>query len=171
MHRQLQIRLTVSREIYIKCIIINFIFQLERKPPDHMSIVHGPIKSRNLKKSTEYSNFKSIECLICSRFITNSTSKLCCLNSNCELVSHISCLADLFLNSGDYIPVEGSCPFCNMKMKWGDLIRKMKGCHDSSSVDDIDEERFISDEENVCSQDKGFVDNNSRWLVDNDDDL
>lgn len=158
---------------YVKCGINLFFhfFQPERKPPDHMSIVHGPIKSRNLKKSTESSNFKSIECLICSRSITYSTSKLCCLNSNCELVSHICCLADLFLTPGDYVPIEGSCPSCNMKLKWGDLIRKMRGCRDASSDNVIDDEWLISDEEDICSQNRRFVDDNSRWLVDNEDDL
>ncbi|CAG9559151.1 unnamed protein product [Danaus chrysippus] len=37
------------------------------------------------------------------------------------------------LSPGEYIPIDGKCPQCDVNLKWGDLIRKMKGCLDSDS--------------------------------------
>uniref|UniRef100_A0A1E1W695 Structure-specific endonuclease subunit SLX1 homolog n=1 Tax=Pectinophora gossypiella TaxID=13191 RepID=A0A1E1W695_PECGO len=148
-------------------------FPPERKPPSHMTICQGPVKSRNLKKSNNKSEPINIECLLCSKSITCSKSKLFCLNPNCELIAHLHCLANIFLTPGEYVPIEGSCPFCDIPLQWGDLIRKMKGCQDSSCDDNVNEEKdfseenedHISDDENIiCSQDRGFVDNNSLWL-------
>ncbi|KAG6449781.1 hypothetical protein O3G_MSEX006221 [Manduca sexta] len=102
--------------------------RIERKPPDHMVICQGPIKSKNLKKSTKCIELKNEECLLCSKYIADSQTRITCLNSTCKLKSHITCLADLFLSPGEYIPVRGKCPFCNTVLKWGELIRKMKGC-------------------------------------------
>ncbi|KAI5642656.1 GIY-YIG catalytic domain-containing protein [Phthorimaea operculella] len=155
-------------------------FPPERAPPSHMTTCHGPVRSRNLKKSQQVSSQINIECLLCSKYINESKSKLCCLNPNCELVSHITCLANLFLTPGEYIPIEGNCPFCGKKLKWGDLIRKMKGCQEFTNIeksgeeevgDKNDDQSASSDEDVICSQDRGFVDNNSRWLLDCDDEL
>ncbi|KAJ2940268.1 hypothetical protein O0L34_g11837 [Tuta absoluta] len=159
-------------------------FPPERAPPGHMVTCHGPVKSRNLKKSQQISSEINIECLLCSKCINESNSKLCCLNPNCELVSHITCLANLFLSPGEYIPIAGNCPFCNKKLKWGDLIRKMKGCQEfvnnektageqeKEEVEDKNKDQSASsDEDVISSQDRGFVDNNSRWLLDCEDEL
>lgn len=155
-----------------------------------MIICQGPVKSKNLKKPTDKDiNTTNAECLLCSRYIINATSKLTCLNPTCELISHVTCLADLFLTPGEYLPIEGNCPFCATNLKWGDLIRKMKGCsldyggdnladddnvmednYDTEKSDDKSDDN-IDDEDMMCSQDRGFVDNNSRWLQDCDDNL
>ncbi|XP_063833306.1 structure-specific endonuclease subunit SLX1 homolog [Ostrinia nubilalis] len=76
----------------------------------------------------------------------------------------------------EFIPIEGNCPFCDTKLKWGDLIRKMKGCkqNDDENSDQDDDQPCDdqeSDDDVICSQDKGFVDNNSRWFLDCNDDL
>ena len=50
--------------------------------------------------------------------------------------AHIICLAKHFLKeegSNNFIPIEGSCPLCNVKMLWGDLIRKLNGCYEGLS--------------------------------------
>ncbi|XP_028160454.1 structure-specific endonuclease subunit SLX1 homolog [Ostrinia furnacalis] len=152
-------------------------FPADRTPPSHMVVRHGPVKSRNLKKSKESTEEHTTdECLLCSNYITNSQTKLTCLNSSCELIAHITCLAKLFLTPGEFIPIEGNCPFCDTKLKWGDLIRKMKGCkqNDDENSDQDDDQPCDdqeSDDDVICSQDKGFVDNNSRWFLDCNDDL
>ncbi|XP_075984184.1 structure-specific endonuclease subunit SLX1 [Anticarsia gemmatalis] len=135
-------------------------FPIERAPPGHMTIVQGAVKSKNLKPSTSLSTNE--ECLLCSNYITDGQAKLTCLNSNCQLISHITCLADIFLTSGEYVPIEGTCPFCNTKIKWGDLIRKMRGCFQGA-------EECVSDESSE-EVDKEFVDHPS-WFLDCDDDL
>ncbi|CAH2986372.1 unnamed protein product [Chilo suppressalis] len=142
-----------------------------RKPPNHMLICKGPIKTCNLKKTINIQEEMEVECLLCSNMITDSQSKLTCLNSSCELTAHITCLADLFLNPGEFVPIEGNCPFCSKNLKWGDLIRKMRGCKmDGGDVvsDDYGSDKVCDDSDDddvvICSQEKGFVDNNSHWF-------
>ena len=53
-----------------------------------------------------------------------------CPVDDCDMVSHIICLADNFL--GDerqkhLIPVQGECPVCKTCLMWGDVIRKNQG--------------------------------------------
>ncbi|KAM3963882.1 structure-specific endonuclease subunit SLX1 [Aphomia sociella] len=154
-------------------------FPVERIPPEHMKICHGPVRSRNIKKSLQQSSSKDThtECLLCSSYIINSFTKLSCLNPNCELLVHITCLADLFLQPGEFVPIQGNCPFCSTSLRWGDLIRKMKGCNidNNDLVNDCNdpesnENNENSDDDVICSQDKVFVDNNSRWLLECDND-
>lgn len=139
-----------------------FSFQPDRIPPEHMSICQGPVKSKNLKQKTSNTIPPDEECLLCSTYINNCQVKLTCLNPSCELISHITCLADLFLVPGEYVPVEGSCPFCSVKLKWGDLIRKMKGCSR------ISEGEECSDEEGT--QNRDFAEDPS-WMLDCNEDL
>lgn len=143
-----------------------------------MTVCQGPVKSKNLKPKNSISTPPDEECLLCSTYITNSQAKVTCLNPSCELLCHIICLADLFLVPGEYVPIEGCCPFCSVKLKWGDLIRKMKGCSQISDGDgDIGEEcsddeigEECSDEEQEGSQDRGF-DENPSWMLDCNEDL
>ncbi|CAG9791302.1 unnamed protein product [Diatraea saccharalis] len=144
---------------------------IERKPPNHMKICNGPVKTHNLKKLTNATMPMHVKCMMCSNFIIDAQVKLTCLNPSCELVAHITCLADIFLNPGEFIPIEGQCPYCDTILKWGDLIRKMNGCkmdvHDiESDNDESDKACGDSDGEGAftCSQDRGFVDNNSHWF-------
>ncbi|KOB79476.1 Uncharacterized protein OBRU01_00176, partial [Operophtera brumata] len=115
------------RKIPRKETVFKFNLRVERKPPDHMPICHGPVKSKNLKKNALPTTPTHTKCLLCSKYITNHL-KISCLNPSCELVCHITCLAELMLPPGEYVPIEGDCPFCGVNLKWGDLIRKMKGC-------------------------------------------
>lgn len=149
-----------------------------------MSICRGPVKSKN-SKSFPPRNINEI-CLLCSKSIQSSQSKLTCLNSNCDLITHITCLADLFLSPGDYLPIEGDCPFCGMNLKWGDLIQKMKRCSQDSVFNPIDDRQYsdsrqeVSDDEATdvkCnSESKQFKirhveDEQPSWFMDVNDDL
>lgn len=151
-----------------------------------MRICQGAVRSRNLKKTCPESTTTMYpECLLCSNYITGNQTKLTCLNPSCELIAHITCLADLFLEPGEYIPIKGDCPFCSTNLKWGDLIRKMKGCEDGNNGNtdndnaDVNDNADANDDEDSdedcvsikCSQDHDFVDNNSRWFLECDDDL
>ncbi|KAJ0173229.1 hypothetical protein K1T71_011405 [Dendrolimus kikuchii] len=144
-------------------------FPDERRPPNHMTICHGPVKSKNLKKSSPAVNINE-ECLLCSKHIQSSQSKLTCLNPSCNLITHITCLADLFLSPGDYVPIEGDCPFCNKKLKWGDLIRKMKGCSQDGVLTQTDDGEASDSDQEVTDEelgDKKYSDENEQFKIKN----
>lgn len=46
------------------------------------------------------------------------------------------CLAKVFKDPGQYIPVQGNCPACRKYILWGDLIRKKNGCSDYEEMGD-----------------------------------
>ncbi|XP_060806725.1 structure-specific endonuclease subunit SLX1 homolog [Amyelois transitella] len=117
-------------------------FPIDRKPPEHMKICNGPVKSSNLKKFANVTIHE--ECLLCFKYITTSLSKVTCLNHDCVLVCHLICLASLFLKPGEFVPIQGLCPFCNINLKWGDLIRRTKGCNDVK-----DDENCVGDDGNL----------------------
>lgn len=131
-----------------------------------MPILYGPVLSKKISSSqqkssqglaSENSDCSQIEsesnsiCHICKMSIQNN--KLTCVNSYCDFTSHISCLAKIFLENDEYIPIEGHCPSCNRKVLWGDLIRKLKGCQvqndngDDLEDSDKDESLELSDSE------------------------
>lgn len=80
-------------------------------------------------------------CSLCFSSIDKSDSmKGSCVNSLCQSRCHLTCLAREFLESGQYIPINGQCPDCRHEIIWGDLIRKRNGCSDSTIlIDDSDE--------------------------------
>ncbi|XP_045503392.1 structure-specific endonuclease subunit slx1 isoform X2 [Colias croceus] len=139
-------------------------FPPEKHPPEHMITCYGPVKSRNIKVA-ENNSVPTLPCKLCSESISDKQIK--CLNENCNLVAHITCLAEKMLSPGEYIPIDGKCPLCKIYMKWGDLLRKMKGCQ---YIEDKGADGDGSDDEVICTQDKEFVDNNS-WFLDCNDDL
>ncbi|KAG6449780.1 hypothetical protein O3G_MSEX006221 [Manduca sexta] len=123
-------------------------FLIERKPPDHMVICQGPIKSKNLKKSTKCIELKNEECLLCSKYIADSQTRITCLNSTCKLKSHITCLADLFLSPGEYIPVRDDDMSDLDRMSEEDIV-----LGDNMSDDDKVSEVDISDDDIVADVD------------------
>ncbi|CAK1541775.1 unnamed protein product [Leptosia nina] len=134
-------------------------FPPERKAPHHIPTCYGPIKARNLKISQLPPTLYSL-CDICSTSIYDN--KMTCLNTSCSLAVHMTCLAEHFLPPGEYVPIEGRCPLCKANLKWGDLVRKLKGCQYADEKE--------TDEPDTCTQDKVFVDNNS-WFLDCNDDI
>jgi len=71
-------------------------------------------------------------CSLCSKPLP-PTSTLSCLSHKCKATFHITCLSHHFLNVNaanfTLLPVEGTCPKCNLNMLWGDLIRESQGFH------------------------------------------
>ncbi|XP_028043290.1 structure-specific endonuclease subunit SLX1 homolog [Bombyx mandarina] len=149
-------------------------FPVTRKPPEHMKICYGPVKIKNLKKidNVGYED-KSEECIICCRLIKSYQSKIKCLNQFCVLVCHISCLADRFLEPGEYIPIQGSCPLCDIKLKWGDLIRKIKGCSlDLNGDCGVTDETLSGNDEVIPSNVADEIDDEQpSWFLDCKEDL
>lgn len=72
---------------------------------------------------------------------------------------------------GEYVPIEGDCPFCGVKLKWGDLIRKMKGCKmgDQKKCDDNLSDVDSDIKSDVENGDESFDDKNSDGVSDVDD--
>ena len=68
-----------------------------------------------------------LSCDICLGPLAGNEA-LVCRHAFCEHTSHITCLSSKFLEEegGDRIlPVEGSCPGCKQKSRWGDLAREL----------------------------------------------
>lgn len=129
----------------------------------HMQICHGQVSIKKKSKvndsealaitstqmSTQASQFHIVECHLCMKTIENAErSKLTCINPRCKLRCHIVCLANVCLEPGQYVPIEGDCPICEKHFLWGDLIRKKRGCND------LEESNFdMSDDDESCDYD------------------
>ncbi|KAK9887309.1 hypothetical protein WA026_021619 [Henosepilachna vigintioctopunctata] len=121
-----------------------------RIPPVHMSICYGTVISKKIKKLEELeglpeeNNFSNI-CDICFEF--SNKKFISCLDSKCNFRSHLICLSKIFLEPGEYIPIEGKCPKCNISCLWGDLIKKYKGCYNNLDIkiDSTNTDCFYSD--------------------------
>ena len=81
------------------------------------------------KNSEHYSSNQ--RCSLCNH-VTSSGVILKCINEDCSLSCHLFCLAKHFLKSHppcQLLPVEASCPKCDVSVLWGDLIREAQGFH------------------------------------------
>lgn len=138
-------------------------FPAGKGPPMHMPICHGPVISKKLAKnkltqdSQQYSQKSNQDitpndimlCYICFKPI-ESTKAMTCLNSDCSVMCHITCMSSCFLSTGEYVPIEGSCPKCKNQYLWGDIVRKFKGCYENMDLKiNIDgaNDFYCSDEE------------------------
>jgi len=111
-------------------------FSVDKQPPNHMPLAHGPIKCLKKKPpkpgELEFSFEEDVRptiCNLCSSVVADST-KADCLNNDCDFVCHLSCLSRRFLadSPSELIPISGVCPVCEVELLWGDVIRKKKGC-------------------------------------------
>lgn len=136
-------------------------------PPMHIPIVYGPVKSvklRSPQKKTSANDEATKEpdmlytCQLCHGTL-NKEDCLVCLSDKCQVRWHIICLAKNFLNNElsftgtqcenssinkFLLPVEGTCPFCDCAILWGDLVRKKQGCYNGSQNES---ETVLSDED------------------------
>ncbi|CAG0897196.1 unnamed protein product [Cyprideis torosa] len=109
-------------------------------PPSHMVVCEGAIKP--MRKKPGFSKTKETEeerpanedaeinpslvCGCCLRPIRAEDLVHC---TRCLTQSHLSCLADTFLDAEpthQSVPLSGSCPFCEAELLWGDLISQRK---------------------------------------------
>jgi len=70
--------------------------------------------------------------LFSNDLVIKQKNAISCLAKNCFMISHITCLAELFLEKSpnDLIPTSNEYPECGTVLRWGDLIKKM---HNSQS--------------------------------------
>lgn len=102
-----------------------------------MKICHGHIILKNKPKPIDTIPLQLIasNCDICFKSIASTeTTKACCLNPICRLMCHLYCLANKFLENGQYIPIDGVCILCRHYVNWGELIRKRNGCSDTVTL-------------------------------------
>lgn len=110
-----------------------------------MSICHGRVKIKKIPKlsATEMminaSTTPTIFCKICYDY-TKPENSVSCISPNCRFVGHLRCLAEIMLEPGQYVPIQGSCPSCKKNVLWGDLIRKKNGCSDLVNCSDFESE-------------------------------
>lgn len=104
--------------------------------PLHMPVVFGKVTAKKLLKQKEREPRESkspdnnAACSICRLVIIKPKQKVECINPQCRLIAHLTCLAEIFTrDDGRIIPVSGDCPSCNLNVLWGDLIRKKIGCN------------------------------------------
>ncbi|GLV38287.1 nuclease slx1 [Carabus blaptoides fortunei] len=90
----------------------------DKIPPVHIPICYGPVISKKLKKPDELTQrpedtriSPSDTCILCNKTV-ELDKQLKCLFADCPMVGHIVCLSRVFLNIGEYVPVEGTCPKC-----------------------------------------------------------
>ncbi|KAK4878469.1 hypothetical protein RN001_010975 [Aquatica leii] len=110
-------------------------FPGNRLPPLHMPFCYGTVIAKKLTSVNE--NHEKLKnkintCVICSKTILDKP--LHCVKPTCSLISHLWCLAEYYLEDGEYVPVEGCCPVCNQTFLWGDYIRKYKGCYENLDI-------------------------------------
>lgn len=119
--------------------------------PQHMKIVHGPIRAKSTKVGRTQSNKEltdairaRTECHLCMDEIKNlEDERVFCVNPRCKLVTHMFCLAKTCLEPGHYVPILGTCPLCEINYLWGDIIRKKKGFVDHAAFEDDGEKYDI----------------------------
>ena len=108
----------------------------ERKPPVGQGGIEGLNVSyahiiKHLEKSISLlTKGERINCAVCAETMQLSViTTLVCPNENCRSISHLHCLATRFLNEetdGDLVvPANGTCPGCNLKLRWIDLVQEM----------------------------------------------
>lgn len=111
-------------------------FQVEKRPPLHMSVTTGQVITRKYQEINKNSTTatQSFTCDLCHNLILEKNH--CCLNILCNLICHLKCLADICLEPGEYVPIEVNCPKCNETFLWGDIVNKYKGYYgnDSQSI-------------------------------------
>uniref|UniRef100_A0A182TKM5 Structure-specific endonuclease subunit SLX1 homolog n=1 Tax=Anopheles melas TaxID=34690 RepID=A0A182TKM5_9DIPT len=115
-------------------------------PADESVVISSDSESDNGRVEGEHASQSTVQkCTICAGELEEDQEDaerrqgdliLRCLQSRCPLACHVECLAELVLEPGQYVPVEGDCPHCEGHFLWGDIIRKANGCSDL--VDDTD---------------------------------
>ncbi|XP_035225904.1 structure-specific endonuclease subunit slx1-like [Stegodyphus dumicola] len=109
-------------------------FDLSRLPPLHIPICIGPIEPRKVKnKDDDQGEDISLKfCYLCDKIITKDDKKFVCFSRNCAEIFHVLCLGRHFISSNEdpnfLLPIEISCPKCNVRILWGNVIRYASGC-------------------------------------------
>lgn len=120
----------------------------------HMIICCGRVVSRRRGAAAAIDSASLIDrCSVCKNEIEKDGPMLSCIHKSCTMRAHVVCLAGEFLKREpeSILPVEGTCPGCQKRMLWGDLIRRLNG-----SIDLV--EASPSEEDDVEVSDVSSVD-------------
>ncbi|XP_070389962.1 structure-specific endonuclease subunit slx1 [Dermacentor albipictus] len=102
-------------------------FQPDLNPPLHMAIAYGPVKAVRAPAVREsvHGALSVPACTVCGELVERRRSLVECPYPECGAVSHLCCLAKIFLKNecNQTIPVSGYCPGCNNWLLWGELVR------------------------------------------------
>ena len=108
---------------------------------------------------------RTLECFLCKEEIHKEAilfSKVLsvCKCLNCDILTHLRCMAKHFLETNQetfatqstrqvqqLIPVDGDCPRCEARLMWGDLIKR--GTRANLEIDEDDLEEDTEDEDFV----------------------
>lgn len=111
------------------------IAQQDQTIPQGLRSIHmGYEKSKHyLEKSLAFSNgSQSAACAVCSQGLhAQNDMFLVCPRNKCHMVSHLTCLARLFLVEEKHLdldamlPTTGRCPSCSVDLPWIDLVRDL----------------------------------------------
>lgn len=103
------------------------------------------------------------QCFMCKSLILDTNQEVFSKNClglkciNCNVIVHTICMAKYFLDKEkeeaigedkeklNVLPIEGTCPKCNVYLLWGDLI-KYRQCSFKSSTDDGDDQEMDCDD-------------------------
>jgi structure-specific endonuclease subunit SLX1 len=82
------------------------------------------------KAKTMFEDNKLRACSICrARADTAASLVLVCPLEDCRTICHMSCLSRRFLaedgSSNALIPIEGTCPGCQSRLKWSRLVKEL----------------------------------------------
>lgn len=103
--------------------------------PETQALYAIDVDGAGLKPQLQRSTFlldgtRTVSCAVCSKGMDVSTTMiLVCPNQDCNATSHLSCLAQGFLQSdeevGTLVPRNGSCPSCSSSLRWIELVRDL----------------------------------------------
>nr|XP_037268657.1 structure-specific endonuclease subunit slx1-like [Rhipicephalus microplus] len=113
-------------------------FQPDLRPPLHMAIAYGPVKAIRASAMREPVDIALTTgaCAVCGEPLEGTRSLMECPYTECIAVSHLCCLAGLFLKNerNQTIPVGGNCLDCCNWLLWGDLVRHNRCNYAKSSA-------------------------------------
>ena len=80
-----------------------------------------------LEKSQQLlANAVKCRCTICNGTIDNQGMALTCSTQQCTMISHMTCLSQLFLKEDSLVlPISGDCPRCKTRLEWIDLVKEL----------------------------------------------
>lgn len=73
---------------------------------------------------------KEFDCALChNRLSLAEDLVVVCRQETCTMTSHISCLAEAFLQAegatDHFVPTRGPCPECRAELEWSDLVQEL----------------------------------------------
>ncbi|KAG4075443.1 hypothetical protein HA402_015096 [Bradysia odoriphaga] len=118
-----------------------------------MPICHGRVKIKKIPKLSATDQLAndattmSTLCKICYDYC-RPDNVVRCISPGCCFVGHLICLARFFLEPGQYVPIQGTCPSCKKTALWGDLMRKRNGCSDLEKCSEFESEEDGDSDDN-----------------------